>query len=115
MEFVAHKKIRDFSIDGQIYDEADLPRLKLEYENIVEHYMRVKGYIPHLDLDPSFTVSYNGHSFDFKITWYGIYLGKAKAKCYTGVIGNKLVPMTPMIPNKLMKSYRSAESQLDQS
>jgi hypothetical protein len=110
MEFAGHKKIKDFSIDGQIYDDADFPRLRAQYEVIVEEYMRIKGYVPHLDLDPAFSTSYNGHSFNFKITWYGIYLGKVKSKCYKGVIGNKLVPMSPTTQIKSEKSSKSVES-----
>lgn len=111
MDYAGHRKIKDFSIDGKIYDEADFSRLRGQYESIVEEYMRIKGYIPHLDLDPVFTTSYNGHSFEFKITWYGIYLGKAKARCYKGVTSNKLIPMSHTIQNKLVKSSESVESQ----
>ena len=111
MEFAGHKKIKDFSLDGTIYDEADFLKLRNQYEQIIEEYMRIKGYIPHLDLDPIFSTSYNGHIFEFKITWYGIYLGKAKAKCYKGVASNKLVPQTHTILTKLVKSSLSVESQ----
>jgi hypothetical protein len=115
MEFVSHKSIKGFSIDGKIKDEADFGRLRIRYENLLEDDMRIKGYIPHLDLDPVFTTSYNGSSFEFKITCYGIYVGKAKAKCYTGITGTRLVPMIPTIQTKLMRSSMSAESQLDLS
>jgi hypothetical protein len=110
MEFAGHRKIKDFSIDGQIYDDADFPRLREQYMIIVEEYMRIKGYIPHLDLDPIFSTSYTGHSYEFKITWYGIYLGKVKAKCYRGVTGNNLVPMNHTTQIKSEKSSKSVES-----
>ena len=58
MEFAGHKKIKDFSLDGTIYDEADFLKLRNQYEQIIEEYMRIKGYIPHLDLDPIFSTSY---------------------------------------------------------
>lgn len=110
MEFAGHRKIKDFSIDGQIYDDADFPRLREQYMVIVEEYMRIKGYVPHLDLDPIFSTSYTGHSYEFKITWYGIYLGKVKAKCYRGVTGNHLVPMNHTTQIKSEKSSKSVES-----
>jgi hypothetical protein len=110
MEFAGHRKIKDFSIDGQIYDDADFPRLREQYMVIVEEYMRIKGYVPHLDLDPIFSTSYTGHSYEFKITWYGIYLGKVKAKCYRGVTGNSLVPMSHTTQIKSEKSSKSVES-----
>jgi hypothetical protein len=40
MEFAGHKKIKDFSIDGQIYDDADFPRLRAQYEVIVEEVVK---------------------------------------------------------------------------
>lgn len=110
MEFAGHRKIKDFSIDGQIYDDADFPRLREQYMVIVEEYMRIKGYVPHLDLDPIFSTSYTGHSYEFKITWYGIYLGKVKSKCYRGVTGNNLVPMNHTTQIKSEKSSKSVES-----
>lgn len=111
MEYAGHKKIKRFTIDGQIYDEADVLRLREQYDQIMDHYLREKGYVPHLDLDPVFSLDYNGNIFEFKITWYGIYLGKAKAKCYKGLVGTKLIPMTPMTQTKLRKSSFPAESQ----
>lgn len=111
MEFAGHKKIKEFTIDGQIYDEADVMRLKEKYNSIMDHYLRSQGYVPHLDLDIVFTIDYNGNWFDFKITMYGIYLGKAKAKCYMGITGSKLIPMTPMTQNKSEKSSHRVESQ----
>ena len=111
MEFAGHKKIKQFTIDGQIYDEADVVRLREQYDSIMDHYLRGRGYVPHLDLDPVFTLDYNGNYFEFKISWYGIYLGKAKAKCYQGVMGTKLIPMTPTTQNKLEKSSQSVEFQ----
>ena len=112
---ISHKKIKDFSLDGQIYDESHIMRLRTEYSIIMDHYMRLKGYVPHLDLDTCFSVSYNGHSFDFKITTYGVYIGKAKAQCFKGVVGNKLLPMISTTQIKSQKSSASVESQLEQS
>lgn len=111
MEFAGHKKIKQFTIDGQIYDEADVMRLREKYDSVMDHYLRSQGYVPHLDLDPIFTLDYNGNWFDFKITWYGIYLGKAKAKCYLGITGTKLIPMTPTTQNKSEKLSTHVESQ----
>ena len=111
MEFAGHKKIKQFTIDGEIYDEADVSRLREQYDSIMDHYLRGQGYVPHLDLDTVFSLSYNGNSFDFKITRYGVYLGKAKAKCYKGISGTKLIPMSPMTPNRSEKSSQSAELQ----
>ena len=115
MEFVGHKKIKNFSMDGVIHNDADFIRVRYQYQNLIESYMRVKGYVPHLDLDIVFTTNYNGKTFEFKITSYGIYIGKAKAKCYAGVTSNQLVPMIPTIQNKSTRSSLPAEFKLDQN
>ncbi len=107
MDFVGHKKIKDFSLDGHISDESDTMRLRKEYDILLDHYMRERGYVPHLELETVFSMSYNGKSFDFKVTRYGVYIGKAKAKCYRGVLGNKLIPA---ISSKKIKSERSSKS-----
>lgn len=90
-------------------------RLKDTYHLIAEEYMRNKGYIPHLDLDSVFTISYNNGVFNFKYTRYGIYVGKAKARCYQAVVGTKLILMTPTQKDKCEKSSHSAVSQSGQN
>jgi hypothetical protein len=111
MDFVGHKKIKDFSLDGNIADESDTMRLRKEYDLLLDHYMKERGYVPHLELESVFSLSYNGTSFDFKITRYGIYVGKAKAKCYKGVLGNRLIPAIHTSKTRLEKLSKSAESQ----
>ena len=111
MDFVGHKKIKDFSLDGNLVDESNTMRLRQEYDILLDHYMRERGYVPHLELETIFSMSYNGSSFDFKVTRYGVYVGKAKAKCYKGVLGNKLVPTIHTSKSRLEKLSKSVESQ----
>ena len=115
MEYAAHKKIHNFDFEGIINDDSDIMRLKEQYAIIAENYMRSKGYIPHLDLDSVFTLSYNRGKYLFKYTRYGIFVGKAKAQCYQAVVGTKLIPMKSTRQDKLGKSSSSVESQLGQS
>ena len=75
MEYVGHKRIKEFHIDGMI----DM--------------MRSNGYVPHLDVDPAFSLEYKGENYTFLLTIYGVYVGKAKAQCYLAVSGNNLIPM----------------------
>lgn len=107
MEYTAHKKIHNFCFEGVINDDKDIIRLRATYEAIAEEYMRVRGYIPHLDLDPMFTIEYTTAGYNFKYTRYGIYVGKAKARCYQAVVGSKLIPMTPTQKDKCEKSSHS--------
>lgn len=108
MEYALHKKIHNFDFDGVIHSDKDIIRLKEQYHAIAEEMMRTKGYIPHLDLDSVFTISYNNGVYYFKYTRYGIYVGKAKARCYQAVAGTKLIPMTDTQKDKCEKYLPSA-------
>lgn len=115
MEYIAHKRIHNFDFEGIINDDKDIIRLREQYRIIAENYMRARGYIPHLDLDSVFTISYNNGNYNFKYTRYGIYVGKAKAKCYQAVAGTRLIPMSTTQQDKSEKYLLSVESQLGQS
>jgi hypothetical protein len=60
--------------------------------------MRNKGYVPRYDIDIDFNISYNGKTFDFKLSVYGVYVGKGKAKCILGIDKN-----TPLNSNIIQK------------
>ena len=62
---VSHKNIKKFNIDGEIYDEAAIPNIKEQYINILKTIMQGKGYVIRYDIDPDFTVQYNGKTFNF--------------------------------------------------
>lgn len=115
VEYATHKKIHNFDFSGVINDDKDIIRLRQKYEQIAEEYMRNKGYIPHYDLDPIFTIEYTTHGYNFKYTRYGIYVGKAKARCYQAVSGTKLIPMSPTQQDRSKKSLPSVASQSGQS
>lgn len=87
MEQFHHKKLKSFSLDGNINDEAATPRLKTEYINLLISQMRLSGYVPVLDIEPDFTIQYNENKkyFNFKLTVYGIYVGKRKAEWIQGI------------------------------
>ena len=87
MEQFHHKKIKPFSLDGQINDDAALPRLKTEYINLLISQMRLSGYVPVIDIEPDFTIQYNEYKkyFEFKLTVYAIYVGKRKAEWIQGI------------------------------
>lgn len=107
--YIGHSKINRFEFDGHIHDECDIPRMKAQYESLLEHYMRSKGYLRILDLDPVFTTQYNGKNFYFVISIYGCYVGKAKSKCYQGISYNKLIPLSSTQKTKLSQSSIHAE------
>jgi len=94
-----HKRIERFSIEGEIFDDSHISRLKDQYVFMLISGMRSKGYVPRYDIDIDFTTSYNGKTFDFKLTVYGVYVGKAKAKCILGI--DKNTPIESLITQKI--------------
>jgi hypothetical protein len=92
-----HKPIKKFDLNGQIHDEATIPRLKSEYIRLIVSNMRVQGYVPRFDIEPDFTIDYNEKKqyFEFELSIYGIYVGKKKSECILGIDGNKVIYTQP--------------------
>jgi hypothetical protein len=86
-----HKPIKRFSLEGSIYDEATIPRLKEEYVRLLTTEMRYNGYVPRIDIDPDFTIEYveYGSTFKFELSVYGIYVGKRKVEWIQGIDGHR--------------------------
>lgn len=82
-----HKSIKKFSLEGDILDDASIPRLKEEYIRLLISQMRVANCVPRVDINPSFTTKYDAKKkiFKFKVTVYGINVGKEKIKCIVAV------------------------------
>jgi hypothetical protein len=93
VSFVGHKKIKEFHIDGLIEDDAAIPKIRERYEHILVDMMRSQGYVPHLDIEPAFSLEYQEDRYKFLLTIYGVFIGRAKAQCYLAVSGNNLIPM----------------------
>lgn len=89
-----NRKIKQFGFDGVIADDSALPRMRSQYQKIVEEGMRDSGYVPVRDLDPVFKISYNeaNNSYSFSIFLHGIYVGKKKSRQYDGYVGQRLIP-----------------------
>ena len=95
----SHKKIERFSLEGEIFDDSHILRLKDQYISMLVNGMRNKGYVPRYDIDTDFSISYNGKTFDFKLSVYGVYVGKGKAKCILGI--DKNIPLESNITPKI--------------
>jgi len=88
---IVHKGIKRFELEGEIYDESSIPRIKNEHIFMLTMMMKTKGYLVRYDIDPDFTIVYNGKSFDFKLSVYGVFVGKKRAQWFDGVDKNKLI------------------------
>ena len=105
MDNYHHRSIKNFSLEGTIHDDSSFERLKIEYVRLLVSEMRLSGYVPRLDMEPDFTIDYNLRSknFSFKLTIYGVYVGKRKSECIEGI--NITTPIyTPK--NKLKESLK---------
>ena len=106
-----HKNLRRFHLDGHIYDDSFIPRLREEYIRILQTQMKLQGYAPRLDIDPDFTIEYTGKSYNFKLSLYGAFVGKRNAECIAGIDKNKPI----FIPqSKSDEPFLDQESQSNQ-
>ncbi|NBR22912.1 MAG: hypothetical protein EBU08_03830 [Micrococcales bacterium] len=89
-----NKKIKKFGMEGTIIDDAAIPRMRQKYEGTILNAMRDSGYVPVLDLDPLFYISYDesNNRFNFEIYLHGVYVGKKRATEYDGYAGQRLIP-----------------------
>lgn len=78
-------------MEGTLYDEAHIDRLKREYYALIAVQMKIDGYVVRADIDPDFTISYLGpqHGFHFELSVYGVYIGKKKAQSIDRLFGYK--------------------------
>ena len=89
---MTHKKIKRFQIDVEFHDNAQLISLRPQYENLLTHDMRSKGYVRLLDIDTAFSVEFTGETWKFLMTLHGVYVGKKKACLSEGITQGKLIP-----------------------
>ena len=91
---MTHKRIKRFQIDVEFYDNSQLISLRPQYENMLTHDMRSKGYVRVLDIDPAFSVEFTGETWKFLMTLHGVYVGKKKAWQSEGITQGKSIPRT---------------------
>ena len=89
-----HRPIKRFPITVEFADDSGIPRLRYQYESMLTHDMRSKGYVRVLDIDTNFSIEFNGETWVFLMTLYGVYVGKKKAWQSEGITQGKLIPRT---------------------
>ena len=97
-----HKQIKRFQIRVNFSDDSDMIRVRAQYESLLTQDMRTKGYVRVLDINPSFSVEFDGQTWMFLMTIYGVYVGKKKAWQLEGITQGKLIPRsTPRSTSEL--------------
>ena len=89
---MTHRQIRRFQARVEFADDSDMIRIKNQYENMLTHDMRSKGYARVIDIDPAFSVEFTGETWKFIMTIHGVYVGKKKAWESEGITQGKLIP-----------------------
>lgn len=83
-----HSVIKRFQIEGQTKEL--LGARELLTRTVVDG-MRDSGYVQRIDIDTVWTVSYNGKSYDYKLSVYGVYVGRQKALCIKYIDSNTII------------------------
>ena len=96
-----HKNIKRFQVRVNFKDDSDMIRVRAQYENLLTQDMKGKGYARVLDINPAFSVEFDGVTWVFLMTLYGVYVGRKKAWQSEGITQGKLIPrsMPPTISN----------------
>ena len=89
---MTHRQIRRFQARVEFADDSDMIRIKNQYENMLTHDMRSKGYARVIDIDTAFSVEFTGETWKFIMTIHGVYVGKKKAWESEGITQGKLIP-----------------------
>lgn len=99
-----HKRIKRFELVGQIADDSFILRMKEQYIKLLSESMKDEGYVQRIDIDPDWSVSYEGNHYEFILSVYGSYIGKREAACIDGLDKNRPL-YTPQ--NKLSESFKT--------
>jgi len=91
-----HKPIKRFQVKVEFLDDSDMVRVKHQYESMLTHQMRDKGYLRVLDIDTNFSVEFDGTTWMFLMTLYGTYVGKKKAWQHEAITQGKLIPRSTL-------------------
>lgn len=98
-----HRKVKKLAIEGQFLDDSMIPKTRAQYESLLVHDARSRGYIPVLDLSTMWSTEYKSSddTWKFALAVYVVYVGKRKAKEWEGLSGGRLLPRnTPRITSE---------------
>ena len=91
------RTIKKFQVDGVARDQEDIIRLRTQLESHMIDDMRVKGYVPVLDITPELFWNYEKEDQNFKylLIVYGSYVGKRKSRDILGLLGSHPIFVEP--------------------
>ncbi len=89
-----HKNVKRFTYEGVVGDDSSIPRTRENYERMMLDEMADTGYAFLLDLGTYWSTKYYPREdvYEFKLTAYGVYVGKVKSCQTDGILHGRLLP-----------------------
>jgi len=84
-----HKQIRRFAEYGEILDDRYFANTRQTVLRFLVEHMRELGYVRRLDIDDDFTLEFSGENYSFKLSVYGVYIGKRRSQFIEGMLGTQ--------------------------
>ena len=95
---MTHKNIKRFQVRVEFLDDSDMIKIKKQYEDLLVGQMKDSGYVRVLDIDPSFSVEFDGQTWKFLMTLHGVYVGKKKSWQLECITQGKLIHRNTPLP-----------------
>jgi hypothetical protein len=93
-----HEEVKRFPLEGAITDDLNVVEHKARLVHFVEGVMRDEGYVPLLDMEPQYNQWYDavGEHYEFKLSVYGVYVGKDKECRIAGMMNGKPIALSTL-------------------
>jgi hypothetical protein len=89
---MTHKPIKRFAMSGEAPTVEDAIRVRQQIERLLVENMREEGYVPVLDIDPSFLNTMTPEeTFRWTVVIQGVYVGRTQAWTVEGISGGKKI------------------------
>lgn len=91
-EYIGHKRVKRFQMAGTLKDNSEFSNGRIDLENALASKMAEAGYFP-TDIPAGFSVEYNEEedNYNFMLTLFGIFVGKARVARCKVVFGQTLI------------------------
>lgn len=88
-------------MEGEVGDDADFARLRLQYESLVMDEMRQHGYVPVIGLGPFWATVFNAEkeTYTFVLSVHGVHVGRKQACAIEGITVEGLTLTRPSKSN----------------
>jgi hypothetical protein len=93
------KMIRRFKVAGVMGDDSGLIQTRETYHKLLVTEMKDEGYVPLLDVNPVWKMTYLGDKYEFEYTMQGVHVGREVSWTIQGIMDGRPIPQ-PTPKNK---------------